>query len=104
MSTPDLGQLAADHLGGTEAFVEVIGGHAYVDDGDVRTVRPDLSQKLFAVPGLADDLVAGILEQPHGSGAHQDRVLADHDAHGISAVNVVPAPGALATVNTPPCA
>ena len=48
-----------------QALVGVRRRHAHVDDRDVRLVRADLAQQVLGVAGLAGDLEAGVLEQPH---------------------------------------
>ena len=49
-------------------------------------------------PASADDVDAGRLEHAGDPLAQQQRVLADHDAHGITPVTSVPAPGGLSMV------
>ena len=55
--------------------------HADVDDRHVRAVRAHLQHQLVGVPGLADDLEAGVLEQAGDPLAEQHGVLGQHDAH-----------------------
>ena len=76
--------------------------HADVDHRDVGLVRAHLAQEVLAVARLADDLEAGVLEQPHRAAAQQHRVVGDHDPHGSSARRTVPSPGGEATVKRPP--
>ena len=45
--------------------------------------------------------IAGVLEQRRDPLAHEQVVVGDHDAHGSSAVTVVPSPGGLVTRRRP---
>ena len=65
---------------------------------------PRLSHQAGAVLGAAHDLVALFRQQPRESLPHQQLVLADHDPHGSSAHNRVPAPGVLSSSSLPPTA
>ena len=55
-----------------------------------RSRRPGLYERTFsssssALPGLADDLEAGVLEQPRDALAQQDGVVGEHDAEPLRA-------------------
>ena len=64
----------------------------------------DQREQRLGVAGAADDLVAGVLEQPGEPLAQQHGVLGDHDAHGSSTATRVPAPGGLSIASVPPWA
>ena len=64
----------------------------------------DHRQQRLGVADAADDLVAGVLEQPREPLAQQHRVLGDHDAHGSSTAIRVPTPAGLSTASVPPWA
>jgi hypothetical protein len=48
-------------------------------------VHRDVTQQVLGVPGLGDDVEAGLLEQPRNPLAEQNRVLGEHDADGRAA-------------------
>ena len=96
--------VAADLGGGAHPFVVVVGRHAHVDDGEVGLVLGDDDEERVGVADPRDDLVAGVLEQAREALAQEDRVLGDHDPHGISASSRVPAPGGLSIRSVPPWA
>jgi hypothetical protein len=58
-----VGILAADALGGGEAFVGVGGWHLDVDDSDVRCEVAYLVEELLGVLGLCDDVDTGVGQQ-----------------------------------------
>jgi hypothetical protein len=74
--------------------------------GDAREPRvlhqAGLARARAVVAGVADDLEAGILEQPHDPLAKQDRVFGDYYSHGITARTSVPCPGSESTSSRPP--
>jgi hypothetical protein len=83
----DLGVAAADLLGGDEAVIASVWGHADIDECDVGAARVDHAYQLVGVAAAPSDLEAGVLEQAGESVAQQDLVIGDHDAHGSSARN-----------------
>jgi hypothetical protein len=85
--------LGADPQRRAQPVVCVGRRHADVDHRDVGLVGVDLAQQVLGVAGLADDLEAPLLEQPHHALAQQHRIVGDDYAHGILAVIVVPLPG-----------
>src|SRR5262249_42680629 len=91
----------ADLRGGAQALVGVRRRHADVDDGDVGLVGVDLAQQVLGVARLADDLHAGVLEQPRDAFAQQHAVVGQPYTHGICARTVVPMPGGLTTSRRP---
>ena len=92
---PGLRQLLADRRRGAQAVVGVVRGHPDVDDRDVGLVGADLAEQVLGVGRLADDLDPGLVEEAGDPLPQQDRVLADHDSHGITALSLVPPPGGL---------
>ena len=64
----------------------------------------DQLEQLLAVAREADDLEAGLLEQPGEPFAQDHGVVGQSYPHGISARSVVPRPGGLETVKRPPSA
>src|SRR5215217_2705756 len=95
------GVLLADLLGGAEALVGMGRRHADVHDGHVRGVAADLEHELVRVPGLADDLEPGLVEDARDALAKENGVLCQDYPHGISARIRVPCPGALSTCRRP---
>ena len=88
--------LGADLLRRDEPFLGVRRRHLDVDDRHVGLGQPDRAQQLRAVRGAADDVEAGVAEQPRETFAHQHLVVGDHEPHGISARQLSPA-----TINAP---
>ena len=86
------------------ALVVVVGRHPHVDDREVRLVLADQREQRVGVARAADDLVAGVLEQPGEALAQEHGVLGDHDAHGSCTAIRVPAPGGLSMASVPPWA
>src|SRR5262249_32897145 len=97
-------QLFANRRRGPQPVVGVIGGHPDVDDRDVGLVGADLAEQVLGVGGLADDLDSGLVEQPRDPLPQQNRVLADHYSHGITARSRVPPPAGLSPPSSPPSA
>src|SRR4029078_3076510 len=95
------GVLLADLLGGAKTLVGMRRRHADVHDRHVRRVAPHLQQELVRVPGLADDLEPGLVEDARHALAEEDGVLCQDYPHGISARIMVPRPGALSTSRVP---
>ena len=85
-----------------QALVGMGGRHADVDDGRVGLVQGDHAQQVVGVGRLADDLHAGIREQPCESRPDQHDVVGDYDAHGITAVTTVSSSGVPDSVKRPP--
>ena len=75
--------------------------HADVDDRDVGLVGADLAQQVLGVAGLGDDLEARLLEQARDALAQQHAVVGEDDAHGTSALTVVPSPGRRVDLEAP---
>src|SRR5262249_3530614 len=75
-----------------------------VDDRDIGLVGADLAQQILGVGRLADDLDPGLVEQACYPLPQQDRVLADHDSHGITALSLVPPPAGPLASSPPPSA
>ncbi len=61
----------------------------------------DRAQQLLGLVRLGGHLDAALLQQRRDPLAHEQVVVRDHDAHGSSAVTVVPAPGGLTTRSLP---
>src|SRR5262249_14714374 len=87
-----------------QALVRVRRRHADVHDCDVGVLVRDLAEQLLGVAGLADDVEAGLGEQPGDAFAEQQGIVGDHDPHGISALSRVPTPRGLSTTSVPPSA
>src|SRR5438094_6958833 len=96
--------LPADFCGCAHALVLVVRRQADIDDGEMRLVFGDDGEQRLGVAHPCNDLVPGILEQSREPLAQQDRVLGDHDPHGISASSRVPAPVGLWISSVPPWA
>ena len=94
MGAADLGRRA-------RALVVVVGRHAHVDDRELGLVLADQREQRVGVARPADDLVAGVLEQPGEALAQEHGVLGDHDAHGSCTAIRVPAPGGLSIGERP---
>ena len=97
------GPLSTDLAGRLQALVRVRRRHPDVDDGDVRPVCGDGGEELVGVGALRDHVDAAFAEQGGEPFADQDRVVGDYDAHGSSAVSVVPRPGGLTISSSNPC-
>ena len=72
--------------------------------GKVGIVLGDNREKRIGVADACDDGVPGVLEQAGEALAEKDRVLRDHDPHGIATSTRVPFPRGLTMSNVPPCA
>ena len=86
----DVGELGADALRGDDSLVRVRRRHLDVDDHRIRLRDCDLAYEPPRILGLADDLDPGLVEQTGDAFAGEHRVVRDHDAHGITALIVVP--------------
>ena len=91
---------AADLDGGPDALVGVGGRHADVDDGHVGRLPLDALQQLVG-PADRRHVVALVGEDAGQPLTEDDGILRDHDAQGITARTVVPAPGGLTSSNRP---
>ena len=92
---PDVRVAPSDLLGGTKPLVGVRWRHPDIDDCHIRLVARDLEQEVVGAGGLSDHVDTGLAEQGSQPVADQQAVIGDHDAHGITAVTVVPAPSGL---------
>src|SRR4249919_904010 len=98
---PHPGIATADFLGRAQTFVRVRRGHPDVDDRHIRLRIGDYGQEVVGAAGLGDDVDAGVAEQGREAVADQQVVVGNYDAHGITAVTVVPRPAGLTTARRP---
>src|SRR5262249_22740165 len=80
------------------------GGHPYVEDDEIGLVVSNRRPQPVCVAERSDDLMPTVLEEPPEALAQQHLVLGDHDAHGSSAVSVVPRRCSLSMRSVPPWA
>ncbi len=64
--------------------------HTDIDDGDIGQALGHGHFERRAVADAGDDLDTGLGQQPGQGLAQQARIVGDHDAHGNSAVIIVP--------------
>src|SRR5262245_1832718 len=100
----DLGARHADLLGRAQPLVGVRRRQADVYDDRVGRPQVDLAHQILPGLALTDDLESCLLQEAGQALPEQDDVLGDHDAHGISTVSTVPAPGGLLRRTRPPSA
>jgi hypothetical protein len=101
---PDVRVRRADFLGGDEAFVGVGRRHLDVDDRDVGACQRDFAAQFPGGPGLADDVEAGLGQQPVKPVPEEYLVVCDHDSHGISARIIARPSGPRTVMTLPPSA
>src|SRR5262249_43733024 len=87
-----------------QALVRMRRRHADVHDRDIGALLLHLAQQLVGIARLADNFEAGLGEQASHALAEEQRVVGDHDTHGISALSRVPTPGGLSRTSVPPSA
>src|SRR5215210_5875786 len=90
--------------GGPHTLVLVRRRHAHVDDREIGIVLGDHREKRVCVTNPGEHLVTGVFEETGEALAQEDRVLGDHDSHGIATSTRVPPPRGLTTSNVPPWA
>ena len=78
-----------------------VGGIRTSSSGEVGLVPLDGDERGLGVADGLDDLDAVGREQTDQPVAQEDRVLGDHDPHGISALSTVGPPTGLVTVRVP---
>src|SRR5690348_4511662 len=93
-----------DLTSGTSTLIREGRRHSDVDHDQLGAVPGDGRNQLPRVPQRRCDFVAAVGEQPGQSLPQQHLVLGDHDAHGNSAVRIVPPSGAVSTRRLPPWA
>src|ERR1017187_7971641 len=97
----DGGIIAADPPRGAHAFIRLRRWHAHIEDDKVRTVICESRVERFGGANSCDDLNALAGEQAHQTFTEEHRIVGNHDAHGNSAVMVVPHPAGLARKRRP---
>src|SRR3954451_1745792 len=93
--------MPADLVRGPDPLVGLGRRHADVDDRHVGSVLVDRGEQPLRVRRLGDDLDALAAHERCDALAQQPAVVGDHDAHGSSAVTMVPAPGGLRMRSVP---
>ena len=83
----------ADEVGEPQALVGVGGRHPDVEQHDVGGMRTDQCRNRVGADARSQHLVPAVAEQGREAGAHEQVVLDDDQAHGISIVRAVPDPG-----------
>src|SRR5688572_16777056 len=91
----------ADLLRGDDSLVCVCGRHSDVDDRDVGPRELHLAEQLLCGADLADDVEAGLEQQPLQAFPEQHLVVCDYDPHGIS-TRIFARPSASRTTSSVP--
>src|SRR5688572_15842318 len=96
--------LGTDARSGLQTFRRVGRRHPDVDDRDIRIGFLDEPHQPVHGAGLTDHLEPGRRQRRRERLAEESGVVGEDYPHGIAALTVVPPPGGLSTMSSPPTA